>query len=135
MLALSLAACGTKTKEISFIVGYENMNFDFNQNVKSIVNTFDEWDVLKPDHAMVAEFDKYNEQFFADNSIIVLTFIKGNAIDSIQITSIQLKNKQLVVTADVTLTSSEVMSKGLVLAEIKKIDITGANSIKIVSNN
>ena len=130
------AGCGTKSHEIDFVIGYENMSSGRSQNLESVVNTFAEWSVIRGDTAQFTELDvKYNKQFFVENSLIVFAFTKSNGIGSITITSVGVKNQQLMVEADIVLNSTEMMANGIVIIEVIKTDIAGTNSLRIVNSN
>jgi hypothetical protein len=50
---------------------------------------------------------------------------------STQIISVSVKNKQVVVVANIVLNTTDMVGQGLVLAEVKKSDISGVNSVLI----
>lgn len=130
--SIMFIACGSKKTEIDFTVGYHGAGFG--QDMKCVVNAFHEWDVLKPDHAMITELDKYNEQFFVDNSLIVYEFTLSYGGGQTEVTKVSRKGKELVVDVVHGVGALAVMKQSVVIIEVSKTDISGTNSLRVATN-
>ena len=124
------SACGKNDDEIDFAIGYQGVGFG--QDRKSVIKTFEEWDVLRPDHAMITELDKYNEAFFANKALILYTFgASGDYAPEFSVKKLVLTNGTLTI----NLTQDE-MTSGLayfsitILIEISQKDVSNVANIE-----
>lgn len=134
---VSLAACTDEEEnmEINFSIGYTNLNVgDLSEHdLSSVVKTFDEWENIRSKRTYLSELDsKYTEQFFSSNSLIVYAFQKGWGINQLEIVGINKNGKELFIDIEINLGIMEVISGGIVIIEVKKADIAGANSLQII---
>ena len=122
--------------EVDFVIGYENMNTSFSKNsfLEQIVNSLEEWILIYNQNCPNELIEKYNEHFFADNSLIVYAFMKGTSGNQIEITKISKNGNELSVEADVRLGIMDAVSQGIIIIEVAKADIAGVNTVHIIEN-
>jgi len=130
-----MTGCEKNSDEINFTVGFKSMDYELGQDLEIIVNTFDEWDILKPDYAMVTEFDKYNKQFFVNNSLIVYAFTRGSGGGQVEVTKVSKRGNELIVDVIHSDGVIDVVTYGIIIVEVKKTEIAGTNSLRIASND
>lgn len=129
--SIIVVACGGKTTalDVDFEVGYSNMSVSSSEShdAKLIVKTLQEWNALSGARIYLNELDeKYNESFFSENALIMYAFTKGG---NMEITKVSIKGKVLAIEAIYEPWDMAMVSNGIIILEVKKSDISGANSV------
>lgn len=105
------------------------------QDLERIVSTFNEWESISDCREDLSHLnDKYIEDFFDDNSLVVYAFTKGSNISQIEITKFSKKGDELLLEMDIALGIREEMSKGIVILEVEKEDIENVSDLIIIEN-
>jgi len=120
---------------IEFTIGYEGRNMLQSQDFKGIVNTFDEWTIIRGTNLDFYQFDeKYNKLFFVDNSLIVYAFERGWRPVQTEVEFIVLNGIELTVCLIKHEGDMAAMWNGLLIIEVTKKDIAGVTNLLIESN-
>jgi hypothetical protein len=158
--AFLFAACGAAGKEIGFTVGFESMGYqstgfglaveDYNDWGMGLgcVDTFEEWKSVRdkideyhkeyPWERLPDADEKYNEEYFAENAVIIFDCVRtGGSHPEIEIKGVSRKGNKLSVTfIDNNPVSggvvTAVMSYGTIIIEVKKADIKDINSFELI---
>jgi hypothetical protein len=144
ILSVFMVGCGTG-KKIDFTIGYNYKNLGrgndgfaacvFAEELKSIAKTYDEWLSLRNPDATTELDEKYNEQFFNDNALIIYAFTRNTGGGQTEITKVSKTGDKITVYATHKSGDLTVMTESLVIIEVKKADIVGINKLRVVSKN
>ena len=132
IIGITMSGCGKNNDEIDFTVGFKNMDFWLGQDTEAIVNTAEEWNVLKPNSATITEFDNYGSEFFATNSLIVYVFTRSWGNPQVEVIKVNKSENELVLNVVHFDGDSATISHGIVVVEVKKVDIVSVNSLRVI---
>lgn len=128
------SACGKKDSKINFTLALSKMDYGVNVSIEKQVNLLSEWTALGDITNLPELENKYDEQFFGKNALIVFAFktpTMGGRIDEIKMSKM---DNELLMEISGMLGVSDAISRGVVVAEVKKADISGVKSLKIVTD-
>ena len=132
-----MVACGNgnNSKEINFTVGFEHMYIGSGENhdLEAIVRTLAEWNTLVSARSYLSEMnEKYNAEFFIENSLIVFAFTSGYSPADVEVDNLARDGNGLILEATNSPGDIAVVSKGIIVLEVKRSDIQGANTLRVV---
>ena len=136
-LLVGLIGCGDEKDEtdIDFTVGYTHLHVGYSKqhDLDCMVKNFSDWRSIRNEREYLSDLDdKYDEHFFASNSLIVHAFTKGRGINQLEIGKIKNNGNDIFVNIEITLGVMEVISCGIVIIEVAKTSIASAKKINIV---
>lgn len=131
---ISLLLLNGCTKEINYSIGFVDSSTGHKEHgLESFIKTFDEWSSIRNErHYLVELDDKYDQQFFKNNSLIIYAFSRATDGGTTQIVKISKKRNQLTVDVDFTSGYMDVVSYGIIIIEVSKADVSNATKVKIV---
>jgi len=129
--SIAFIGCKAKTITIDFVVALGPALNLGSTDLKKIVHTEDEWNVILDGLDLDVTYDN---EFFKDNSLLVYAFGTPAKGYQMEVTNISKKGKEILVEIDVFWGYMDMISMGTFVIEVKKSDIKNANSLRIAYN-
>lgn len=136
LLLITVMGCAKEINmEINYSIGFSDLSAGYpgEHDLECLVETFNDWSSLRNEREYLSSLDeKYNQEYFENVSLIVYAFTRSNGGGSTEITKVNKYGSQLQVYVEIVSGYIDVVSKGIIVIEVNKHDLSNINDLLIV---